>query len=185
VVQPGDHDSNAARSAIASKYIEQCSGLWVVAPITRAVDDKVAQNLLGDSFKRQLQLDGKVSSITFICSKADVISTTEALKALPEEEHAHQLEMRTRLLETERDKLQDKVDELKHRHAELKNASERCLAVITDLTLAMNGPDKEGDVFLVAIESSRKRPARESEFLPRKRLRGQLEGKDPEDSDST
>jgi hypothetical protein len=31
----GVQDSNAARSAVASSYIKECSGLWVVAPITR------------------------------------------------------------------------------------------------------------------------------------------------------
>lgn len=50
---PGVHDSNAARAAVAQNYIKQCTGLWVVAPINRAVDDKAAKSLLGESFKRQ------------------------------------------------------------------------------------------------------------------------------------
>jgi hypothetical protein len=50
---PGVHDSNQARAAVAQSYMKQCTGLWIVAPITRAVDDKSAKNLLGDSFKRQ------------------------------------------------------------------------------------------------------------------------------------
>ena len=29
-----------------------------MAPINRAVDDKAAKNLLGESFKRQLKMDG-------------------------------------------------------------------------------------------------------------------------------
>lgn len=33
-------------------------GLWVCAPINRAVDDKAAKSLLGESFKRQLKYDG-------------------------------------------------------------------------------------------------------------------------------
>jgi hypothetical protein len=40
---PGVHDSNAARAAVAQGYIKQCTGLWIVAPITRAVDDKAAK----------------------------------------------------------------------------------------------------------------------------------------------
>lgn len=48
---PGVHDSNQARAAVAQGYLKQCTGLWIVAPITRAVDDKSAKNLLGDSFK--------------------------------------------------------------------------------------------------------------------------------------
>ncbi len=83
--QPGVQDSNAARSAVASGYVKQCTGLWVVAPITRAVDDKSAQELIGSSFKRQLQFDGAFSNITMICSKTDDMSLTEALRNLPED----------------------------------------------------------------------------------------------------
>ena len=79
---PGVQDSNAARSAVADGYMKECTGLWIVAPITRAVDDKAAKNLLGTSFKRQLKYDGTYSAVTFICSKTDDISRTEAADAL-------------------------------------------------------------------------------------------------------
>ncbi|KAG9237561.1 hypothetical protein BJ875DRAFT_481201 [Amylocarpus encephaloides] len=60
--------------------------LWIVAPIGRAVDDKAAKNLLGESFKRQLKFDGIYSRVTFICSKTDDISITEATESLDLEE---------------------------------------------------------------------------------------------------
>ena len=78
----GVHDSNAARAAVAEGYMKQCTGLWIVAPINRAVDDKAAKNLLGDTFKRQLKFDGTYSAVTFICSKTDDISRTEATDSL-------------------------------------------------------------------------------------------------------
>lgn len=79
---PGVHDSNAARAAVAAGYMKQCTGLWIVAPINRAVDDKAAKSLLGESFKRQLKYDGTYSRISFICSKTDDISITEASESL-------------------------------------------------------------------------------------------------------
>ena len=79
---PGVHDSNAARAAVAEGYMKQCSGLWIVAPINRAVDDKAAKNLLGSTFKRQLKYDGTYSAVTFICSKTDDISKMEAIDGL-------------------------------------------------------------------------------------------------------
>lgn len=66
---PGVTDSNAARAAVAEGYMKQCTGLWIVSPINRAVDDKAAKNLLGQSFRRQLKYDGTYSAVTFICSK--------------------------------------------------------------------------------------------------------------------
>ena len=62
---PGVHDSNAARAAVAEGYMKQCTGLWIVAPINRAVDDKAAKSLLGESFKRQLKMDGGFNSYEF------------------------------------------------------------------------------------------------------------------------
>ncbi|KAH6709607.1 Dynamin family-domain-containing protein [Leptodontidium sp. MPI-SDFR-AT-0119] len=79
---PGVHDSNAARAAVAQGYMKQCTELFIVAPINRAVDDKAAKSLLGESFKRQLKFDGTYSRITFICSKTDDISITEASDSL-------------------------------------------------------------------------------------------------------
>lgn len=83
---PGVQDSNAARAAVAESYMKACTGLWIVAPITRAVDDKTAKSLLGDSFRRQLKYDGTYSAVTFICSKTDDISVTEAAESLDMEE---------------------------------------------------------------------------------------------------
>ncbi|KAK4507357.1 hypothetical protein PRZ48_001092 [Zasmidium cellare] len=79
---PGVHDSNAARAAVATSYLKECTGLWIVAPINRAVDDKAAKTLLGDTFKRQLKFDGSYSAISFICSKTDDISRMEASDSL-------------------------------------------------------------------------------------------------------
>eukprot|EP00854_Cymbomonas_tetramitiformis_P018559 gene18559-22158_t len=52
---PGVQDANSARGAAAFKYKEQCHVLWVVADITRAVDDGTAQDLLAEEFKRMTQ----------------------------------------------------------------------------------------------------------------------------------
>lgn len=38
------------------------------------MDDKSAHKLLGDSFRRQLLMDGGFSTVSFICSKSDDIS---------------------------------------------------------------------------------------------------------------
>ena len=94
---PGTQDANAARSNIANDYIKNSENIWVVAPIKRAVDDKVAQNLLGKQFKRQLEMDGK--TVSFICSQIDDINCDEVIEALGlEEEMSHLDEKRKQLL---------------------------------------------------------------------------------------
>ena len=71
---PGVQDANAARAAVAEGYMKQCSGLWIVAPIIRAVDSAAAKKLLGDTFKRQLKLDGGYNSyVLFLMGKSKLM----------------------------------------------------------------------------------------------------------------
>ncbi|KAJ3901840.1 Dynamin family-domain-containing protein [Lentinula edodes] len=105
---PGIGDSNAARSAVAERYLAHCDCVWVVAPIHRAVNDEHAKELLDRAFKTQLLTDGKLrfvsftfaytaqpttnlyikigrsskDSITFIASKCDDILVSEAIENL-------------------------------------------------------------------------------------------------------
>ncbi|KAK9769426.1 hypothetical protein SCAR479_13908 [Seiridium cardinale] len=88
---PGVGDSNAARASVARKYLEKCNSIWVVAPIVRAVDNKTAQNLLGESFKMQMKLDGRFSNISFICSQTDNIMVNDAVDSLGLQEDHEQL----------------------------------------------------------------------------------------------
>ncbi|KAK2037515.1 hypothetical protein LZ31DRAFT_636013 [Colletotrichum somersetense] len=98
---PGGRDSNATRAAVAAKYVKECSRLWIVAPITRAVDDKTAKTLLGDHFKQQLKYDGAYCNITFVCTKADDISLDEAAPSLGIEEFIAKEQERKMQMETQ------------------------------------------------------------------------------------
>jgi prefoldin subunit 5 len=130
--QPGVQDSNAARAAVAANYMKSCTGLWIVAPINRAVDDKTAKSLLGDSFKRQLQYDGTYSAVSFICSKTDDISITEAAESLGlEAEISESWDSAEDLRKTKRS-LQSKISDLKEAKATLGEQLDECEAK-TDL----------------------------------------------------
>ena len=45
---PGVADANAARNNIAKDYMKKCDCIWILAPITRAVDDKTARGMTID-----------------------------------------------------------------------------------------------------------------------------------------
>ncbi|KAI5781046.1 hypothetical protein DFH27DRAFT_582577 [Peziza echinospora] len=79
---PGSHDANVARVAVAEEYMKNCNALWIVAPITRAVDDKTAHHLLGEMFRRQLLMDGGFASVVFVCTKSDDVSISEVISSL-------------------------------------------------------------------------------------------------------
>jgi Dynamin family len=48
---PGVADANAARNSIAKNYMKKCDCIWILAPITRAVDDKTARGTNMLSFR--------------------------------------------------------------------------------------------------------------------------------------
>ncbi|KAJ6539274.1 hypothetical protein B0H19DRAFT_1178148 [Mycena capillaripes] len=81
---PGTGDANAARNNIAKNYMKTANCIWILAPITRAVDSKIAKDLLGDAFRTQLMMDGgyDANTITFIATKCDDISCSEVIPAL-------------------------------------------------------------------------------------------------------
>ncbi|KIK56061.1 hypothetical protein GYMLUDRAFT_823303 [Collybiopsis luxurians FD-317 M1] len=88
---PGNSDSNATRNAIARRYLEHCDLIWIIAQIQRAVDDKIAHDLLGEKFKTQLIMDGRVCSqsnlTTFIGTKCDDVDVDGIMTDLDLQEH--------------------------------------------------------------------------------------------------
>ncbi|KAF2757867.1 hypothetical protein EJ05DRAFT_368999 [Pseudovirgaria hyperparasitica] len=193
---PGVQDSNAARAAVAAGYMKQCTGLWIVAPITRAVDDKSAKNLLGDTFKRQLKYDGTYSAVTFICSKTDDISITEATDSLG-------LEDRMSELFSQEDSIEQTIKELEKRLVALKDEKEVFSEMFDDqdelLAVWERLSNKLGDGEKVFRPLQKKRKSNLATDKPRKRRassdddfladtdsdRSNLSGSDSEKEDET
>ncbi|GJE84682.1 nuclear GTPase SLIP-GC [Phanerochaete sordida] len=116
---PGVADANAARNNIAKDYMKKCDCIWILAPITRAVDDKTARDLMGDAFKMQL-MNGNYddNAITFIATKCDDISCSEVIRALKLEDDP-ELEA----IEDEIDRCQNEMDEWKDKKQEAEAAA--------------------------------------------------------------
>jgi hypothetical protein len=173
---PGVHDSNAARSAVAEGYMKQCTGLWIVAPINRAVDDKAAKNLLGDTFKRQLKYDGTYSAVTFICSKTDDISITEAIDSLG-------LDEKVAPLQKQLDDAVDSIDELQNDIEKLSDAKQAYQANIDghdemiEEWEELSSKLKDGEV-VYAPKDSRKRKKSSPNSAPRKKRRTDYDSDD-------
>jgi hypothetical protein len=77
---PGVRDVNVARAKVSEDFIQNCSQIWVVAPIKRAVDEGTAHELLGGQFKRRLLMDGQYGNVLFICTQTDDCEVTETIR---------------------------------------------------------------------------------------------------------
>ncbi|XP_061188894.1 uncharacterized protein LOC133197070 [Saccostrea echinata] len=103
---PGVRDSNAARDKIARDHLKNCTAVWVVSSIHRAIDDKTAKDLLGENFRRQLLMDGQYGNIAFICTKTDIIKNSEIIRGLHLEKDVQALEAEINRLEMEKNDLE-------------------------------------------------------------------------------
>ncbi|EAA33384.2 hypothetical protein GE21DRAFT_6469 [Neurospora crassa] len=177
---PGVQDSNAARAAVAANYMKACTGLWIVAPITRAVDDKTAKSLLGDTFKRQLKYDGAYSAVTFICSKTDDISVTEAVESLNLEERVSQHETQIRSKEDEIKKLKKKLGDLKDQEAACDEIRDHLDEEMEKWDVLLDKLDKGEQVYDPAEAQQTKKRKRHGRARGSRKRRNN----DPIDSDS-
>ena len=49
---PGTKDNITSRAEVAEEHIKTCDRIWIVAPITRAANDGIAQDLLGQQVSK-------------------------------------------------------------------------------------------------------------------------------------
>ncbi|KAF2031640.1 hypothetical protein EK21DRAFT_62781 [Setomelanomma holmii] len=177
---PGVHDSNAARAAVAQGYMKQCTGLWIVAPINRAVDDKAAKNLLGDSFKRQLKYDGGFSSVTFICSKTDDISITEAIDTLELEDEVQELEDERKRFQRQIKDVQEKIGALKEEQ-DVYRISQKEVADEIEMWDQLKERFDEGETVYAPVPQSVKRKKSSSDNARKRRHKSDDDDDDDDD----
>ncbi|KAJ7068199.1 hypothetical protein C8F01DRAFT_1117262 [Mycena amicta] len=130
---PGTGDANAARSSIAKGYMKKANCVWILAPIHRAVDSKVAKDLLGDAFRTQLMMDGgyDAHTITFIATKCDDISCSEVISNLHLEDDPELEEIQERIhqISTEKSETKKKRLEADGRVKALNEEIAECRAI--------------------------------------------------------
>ncbi|GIJ84328.1 hypothetical protein Asppvi_003168 [Aspergillus pseudoviridinutans] len=120
---PGLYDSNAARVAVADDYLKRYAAHWIVAPINRAVDDKIAQSLVSKHLKSHMIFHCICDSLTFICTKTDDISVTEVQMCLGLQSPSFERE------EREKHELSTEVQMLDEEKARVEGQASACAAV--------------------------------------------------------
>lgn len=128
---PGVQDSTPARAKIAQNYLKTCTGLIVTAPVHRAKDDRVAKDLLGPDFRRQVMMDGGYSTMTFACTKIDEIniremSNTVGVIKTEIERLSHSIELKREEYEEIQFDLQAKQPQLAEAETALVQSNTKC-----------------------------------------------------------
>lgn len=164
--------------------MKTCSGLWIVAPTTRAVDDKTAKTLLGNSFRRQMKYDGNYSAVTFICSKTDDISVTEAVESLGLEEQVAESWSKVDEIKEKQRELKERLGQLKDEKAALMDLLEECDSKVDawdDLADSL----RDGQTVYAPAERSNRKRKRQSKPARSRKNRISIDSPDEDDeSDS-
>lgn len=177
---PGIHDANAARSAVARKYMGECSAVWIAAPIKRAVDDEAARKLLGMSSRLQMKLDGIYSNVTFICTMTDAVQLQESLEAFDEDGQIQAIFSREDYLDQMISAKKESIEQLSKQVTD-GNATYQELEKEIEVWKALQNKIKKGKpVYPPRVPSKRKRNA-----APSKRKRRQQVVVDDSDEDNT
>lgn len=112
--------------------------------------------MLGDSFKRQLKYDGTYSAVSFICSKTDDISITEAAESLQLEDEISESWNQSEALRIKKETLRKKIQELKDTKDTYGGALDECEAkfdIWEDLQEKLN----RGEIVYAPSDTSNKR----------------------------
>uniref|UniRef100_A0A3B1J1S4 DUF7605 domain-containing protein n=1 Tax=Astyanax mexicanus TaxID=7994 RepID=A0A3B1J1S4_ASTMX len=77
---PGTGDYNKSRDQMWRMKLRDCSTVWIVSEINRAAAEKDAWEILSSSISDMAQ-GGECSSLSFICTKTDVINPQNYMRA--------------------------------------------------------------------------------------------------------
>ncbi|KAG7465983.1 hypothetical protein MATL_G00160000 [Megalops atlanticus] len=73
---PGAGDANKHRDEMWKECLSQCSSVWIVNEINRALSEKVTNEIFENTL-RTIAGGGECHNITFICTKTDIINPLE------------------------------------------------------------------------------------------------------------
>ncbi|XP_053391311.1 uncharacterized protein LOC128554102, partial [Mercenaria mercenaria] len=132
---PGCGDSDEARNAIAKSHLDKCDHIWIVSSIHRAINDRTAQQLLGEQQRSQFYMNGQFDAVSFICTKTDCVIVSECQRELKQ--------------------LKGLTKELNDQVLELNKQKEDMSKEIKELTLSIKEEQKDLDEAKSCLEDER------------------------------
>ncbi|XP_067834160.1 nuclear GTPase SLIP-GC-like [Heptranchias perlo] len=76
---PGSGDSNKARDQMWKEHLGNCKSVWIVSKISRAIDEKIADEIFGKTIKAATN-GGRCQDIAFICTQTDDLQPGEYIR---------------------------------------------------------------------------------------------------------
>ena len=116
---PGINDPNESREAVTKEHLKTCRYVWLVFNIKRALTKDLHELIQSDDFMRQIVMDGRTDSLTFIGTASDAINTETGREEFGLREDAPKNEVIAARNREIRKVIDGQLDELSGRLAEL------------------------------------------------------------------
>lgn len=109
---PGINDPNEAREAVTRNFLKKCRFVWIVFNIKRALTRDTIELMQSDDFLRQIVMDGRTDSLTFVGTASDDIDAESAIEEFRLDEDCEFAEIVHARNVAVRDVIRDQLDEL-------------------------------------------------------------------------
>ena len=85
---PGINDPNDAREAVTRTHLKTCKFVWLVFNIKRALTKATINLMQSDDFLRQVVMDGRTDSLTFVGTASDDVDLETGIEEFGLDEEA-------------------------------------------------------------------------------------------------
>lgn len=118
---PGVNDPNEAREEITRTHLKTCRFVWIVFNIKRALTKDTMNLMQSDDFLRQIVMDGRADSLTFVGTASDDIDIESGIEEFELDEDAEIVEIISARNQAVRNVVSDQLDDLALKLARLGN----------------------------------------------------------------
>lgn len=116
---PGINDPNEAREEVTKRHLKSCRFVWLVFNIKRALTRDTISLMQSEDFLRQIVMDGRADSLTFVGTAADDVDTETGIEEFDLSEDATVFEVVSARNISVRDVVCQQLDDLAHRLGEM------------------------------------------------------------------
>ena len=116
---PGLNDPNEAREEVTKKHLKTCRFVWLVFNIKRALTRDTISLMQSEDFLRQVVMDGRADSLTFVGTAADDVDLETGIEEFNLSEDASVTEVVAARNISVRDVVGQQLDDLAHRLGEM------------------------------------------------------------------
>lgn len=130
---PGINDPNETREAVTRNHLKTCRFVWIIFNIKRALTKDMVDLMQSDDFLRQIVMDGRADTLTFVGTASDDIDAESGIEEFgldPDAEFAEIVAARNVAV---RKVVLDQLDELAARLARLAKESEEATRLAAKL----------------------------------------------------